>query len=103
MCIRDSHEVEAMYRYEGDIAELQSELWEHVLAGSEDYEGELLTGDIYSEMRLVDETAARIEAALGYGEFERLPCAEAAARLHRGLFGTDGSSSISFLQSTPEV
>lgn len=103
--VRDSglHEVEAMYGYEGDIAELQSELWEHVLAGSEDYEGELLTGDIYSEMRLVDETAARIEAARGYGEFVRLTCAEAAAKLHSGLFGTDGGFDMRSIERTEEV
>ena len=35
-----------MYGYEGDIAGLQSELWEHVLAGNESYDGELLTGDM---------------------------------------------------------
>lgn len=103
--VRDSglHEVEAMYGYEGDIAGLESELWEHVLAGSEDYEGELLTGDIYSEMRLVDETAARIEAARGYGEFVRLTCAEAAAKLHSGLFGTDGGFDMRSIERTEEV
>ena len=103
--VRDSglHEVEAMYGYEGDIAGLQSELWEHVLAGSEDYEGELLTGDIYSEMRLVDETAARIEAARGYGEFVRLTCAEAAAKLHSGLFGTDGGFDMRSIERTEAV
>lgn len=103
--VRDSglHEVEAMYGYEGDIAGLQSELWEHVLAGSEDYEGELLTGDIYSEMRLVDETAARIEAARGYGEFVRLTCAEAAAKLHSGLFGTDGGFDMCSIERTEAV
>ena len=103
--VRDSglHEVEAMYGYEGDIAGLQSELWEHVLAGSEDYEGELLTGDIYSEMRLVDETAARIEAARGYGEFVRLTCAEAAAKLHSGLFGTDGGFAMRSIERTEAV
>lgn len=103
--VRDSglHEVKAMYGYEGDIAGLQSELWEHVLAGSEDYEGELLTGDIYSEMRLVDETAARIEAARGYGEFVRLTCAEAAAKLHSGLFGTDGGFDMRSIERTEEV
>lgn len=103
--VRDSglHEVETMYGYEGDIAGLQSELWEHVLAGSEDYEGELLTGDIYSEMRLVDETAARIEAARGYGEFVRLTCAEAAAKLHSGLFGTDGGFDMRSIERTEEV
>lgn len=103
--VRDSglHEVEAMYGYEGDIAGLQSELWEHVLAGSDDYEGELLTGDIYSEMRLVDETAARIEAARGYGEFVRLTCAEAAAKLHSGLFGTDGGFDMRSIERTEEV
>lgn len=103
--VRDSglHEVEAMYGYEGDIAGLQSELWEHVLAGSEDYDGELLTGDIYSEMRLVDETAARIEAARGYGEFVRLTCAEAAAKLHSGLFGTDGGFDMRSIERTEEV
>lgn len=103
--VRDSglHEVKAMYGYEGDIAGLQSELWEHVLAGSEDYEGELLTGDIYSEMRLVDETAARIEAARGYGEFVRLTCAEAAAKLHSGLFGTDGGFDMRSIERTEAV
>ena len=103
--VRDSglHEVEAMYGYEGDIAGLQSELWEHVLAGSEDYEGELLTGDIYSEMRLMDETAARIEAARGYGEFVRLTCAEAAAKLHSGLFGTDGGFDMRSIERTEAV
>ena len=103
--VRDSglHEVEAMYGYEGDIAGLQSELWEHVLAGSEDYEGELLTGDIYSEMRLVDETAARIETARGYGEFVRLTCAEAAAKLHSGLFGTDGGFDMRSIERTEAV
>lgn len=103
--VRDSglHEVEAMYGYEGDIAGLQSELWEHVLAGSEDYEGELLTGDIYSEMRLVDETAARIEAARCYGEFVRLTCAEAAAKLHSGLFGTEGGFDMRSIERTEAV
>lgn len=103
--VRDSglHEVKAMYGYEGDIAGLQSELWEHVLAGSEDYDGELLTGDIYSEMRLVDETAARIEAARGYGEFVRLTCAEAAAKLHSGLFGTDGGFDMRSIERTEAV
>ena len=103
--VRDSglHEVKAMYGYEGDIAGLQSELWEHVLAGSEDYDGDLLTGDIYSEMRLVDETAARIEAARGYGEFVRLTCAEAAAKLHSGLFGTDGGFDMRSIERTEEV
>lgn len=103
--VRDSglHEVKAMYGYEGDIAGLQSELWEHVLAGNESYDGELLTGDIYSEMRLVDETAARIEAARGYGEFVRLTCAEAAAKLHSGLFGTDGGFDMRSIERTEEV
>lgn len=103
--VRDSglHEVEAMYGYEGDIVGLRSELWEHVLAGSEDYEGELLTGDIYSEMRLVDETAARIEAARGYGEFVRLTCAEAEAKLHSGLFGTEGGFDMRSIERTVEV
>ncbi len=102
--VRDSglHEVKAMYGYEGDIAGLQSELWEHVLAGNESYDGELLTGDIYSEMRLVDETAARIEAARGYGEFVRLTCAEAAAKLHSGLFGTDGGFDMRSIERTEE-
>lgn len=103
--VRDSglHEVEAMYGYEGDIAGLQSELWEHVLAGNESYDGELLTGDIYSDMRLVDETAARIETARGYGEFVRLTCAEAAAKLHSGLFGTDGGFDMRSIERTEEV
>ena len=103
--VRDSglHEVKAMYGYEGDIAGLQSELWEHVLAGNESYDGELLTGDIYSEMRLVDETAARIEAARGYGEFVRLTCAEAAAKLHSGRFGTDGGFDMRSIERTEEV
>ena len=103
--VRDSglHEVKAMYGYEGDIAGLQSELWEHVLAGNESYDGELLTGDIYSEMRLVDETAARIEAARGYGEFVRLTCAEAAAKLHSGLFGTDGGFDMRSIERTEAV
>lgn len=96
-------EVAEMYGYEGDIAGLQSELWEYVLAGSEDYEGKLLTGDIYSEMRLVDEAAARIEAALGYGEFVRLTCAEAAAKLHSGLFGADGGFDMRSIERTEEV
>lgn len=103
--VRDSglHEVEAMYGYEGDIAGLQSELWEHVLAGSEDYEGELLTGDIYSEMRLVEETAARIEAARDYNGFVRQTCAEAAAKLHSGLFGTDGGFDMRSIERTEAV
>lgn len=103
--VRDSglHEVEAMYGYEGDIAGLRSELWEHVLAGNEDYEGELLTGDIYSEMRLVEETAARIEAARDYNGFVRQTCAEAAAKLHSGLFGTDGGFDMRSIERTEEV
>lgn len=96
-------EVQAMYGYEGDITALQSELWEHILMGNESYDGELLTGDIYSEMRLVDEAAARIEAARGYGEFVRLTCAEAAAKLHSGLFGTDGGFAMRSIERAEEV
>ncbi len=96
-------EVQAMYGYEGDITALQSELWEYVFTGNEDYDGKLLTCDIYSEMRLVDETAARIEAARGYGEFVRLTCAEAAAKLHSGLFGTDGGFAMRSIERTEEV
>lgn len=97
------HQLEAMYAYEGDVAALRDELWDSVLAGGEGYEGALLTGDIYSEMRLAEEAAARIGAARGYGEFVRLTCAEAAAKLHSGLFGAAGSFGARSIERTEEV
>lgn len=96
-------EVAEMYGYEGDITALQDELWDSILAGGEGYEGELLTGDIYSEQRLVDKTAARIEAARDHGEFVRLTCAEAAAKRNSGLFGAEGSFDLRSIERTEEV
>ena len=71
----------------------QQEIMENSLRieGRPDFEGVLLTGDIYSEIQLNNEVLDRTAQAEGYEEYRAELIAEARLKLKLGIVGEAGS------------
>ena len=67
---------------------------------NQEYEHELVTGNIYDELDLYEDVLQRIASVEGYSEFLNGVLAETRARIGSGLFGSEGSFELNSLYAT---
>lgn len=87
------YDLKEVYGDIDDLEEKQTELFAAIL-GLSDYQGELITEDIYSEAALVSASLDRVVEAQGYGENLNDIIAELRVKVNSGLFGDAGSYSV---------
>lgn len=80
------------------LEQKQTDLFSAIL-GLSDYQGELITEDIYEEDALVNDALERIAEARKYGDTLNDIIAELNVKINSGLFGKNGSYSVKAFQA----
>lgn len=86
-----------------ELEDMQEELFQRGGYDTEIYDDSLLTGDIYQESRLVNNTLDRIQAVEKFPQTMAQIQAQARAKLNTGLFGTEDNFETRSLRLTDGV